>query len=448
MSLDAGCARRRSASSGDKRSRAGIGIVGILLLLPPILAAGAFANPGDLISIDVQKAEIGTVLRTISDFSGKNIVAGPEVNGEVSVRLADVPWQSALDVVLRANGYGWKEESEGIIRVSTIKSLQNEDVEKEAAERKREELLPLVTKIYPVNFAKADELKEAVETILSKRGEVHVDARTNSVLIKDIPQLVEIASKLIVELDQETRQVEIVAKLVDMDAKVSRELGIEWLASGLNNPGVDATAEAGVIAPLATPIGQFSVGTVGPGGALDATLSALATENKAKIISNPRITTLDNQEAWILVGKKIPLIVSDPSGNPITELTTIGIQMTVTPHVHKNGNVTLDLHPEVSDLSSQATVQGGIIIVTSEASTRVMVENGSTAVIGGLIRSNKSQAGLGVPFLRDIPLLGRFFSSSSDVDEQRELLIFVTPTIVQPEDLARAARTLSEEGVR
>lgn len=448
MSFHACCARKRIASAGWRRFWAGIGVGVALLLASPVFVGDASANPADLISVDVQKAEIGTVLRTISDFSGKNIVAGPEVKGEVSIRLQDVPWQDALDVVLRANGYGWKEDTQGIIRVSTIKNLQNEDVEKEAAERKREELLPLETKIYPVNFAKADELEDAVTTILSKRGEAHVDTRTNSILVKDIGTNLGRVGELIVELDQETRQVEIVAKLVDMDAKVSRELGIEWLASGLNNPSVDATGEAGVSSPIATPIGQFTVGTVGPGGTVDATLSALAAQNKARIISNPRITTLDNQEAWILVGKKIPLIVSDPSGNPITELTTIGIQMTVTPHVHSNDNVTLDLHPEVSDLSSQATVQGGIIIVTSEASTRVMVESGHTAVIGGLIRSNNSEASLGVPFLKDIPLIGHFFSSSSNVEEQRELLIFVTPTILTPEDLASSERLSSEEDKR
>ena len=436
MSLDAGCTRRFGVAAGGRRFCTMIGFASLLLLLSPVNAAHASDDRSEPISLDVQKAEIETVLRTISDFSGRNIVAGPEVKGEVTVRLHDVPWRSALDVVLQANGYGWKEDLGGIIRVSTIKSMQNEDVEREAAARRREELLPLETRIFPVNFAKADELQDAVETIISKRGEVHVDIRTNSVLIKDISKNLDRVGVLIGELDQETKQVEIVARLVDMDAKISREIGIEWLASGMNNPAIDATAEAAVNAPLATPAGSFTVGTIGPGGTLDATLSALATQNKAKIISNPRITTLDNQEAWILVGKKIPLIVSDPSGNPITELTTIGIQMTVTPHIHANGNVTLDLHPEVSDLSSQATVQGGIIIVTSEASTRVMVQSGQTAVIGGLIRENRSEVGVGIPFLRDIPLLGHFFSSNSNVEEQRELLIFVTPNILEIEEMA------------
>ena len=411
----------------------------ILLLLLSVLAATPTLAGGDRISLDVQKADMETVLRMLSDFSGRNIVAGPEVKGEVSVRLEEVPWQSALDVVLRANGYSWKEDASGIIRVATIKDMQNEDVEREAAARKREDLLPLETRIFPVNFSKAEELLGAIETTVSKRGLAHVDTRTNTILVKDIGSNLDRVGDLIAELDKETMQVEIVAKLIDIDAKISRELGIQWNAKNLNNPNIDATGNASVSAEIAQPSGEFSVGTVGPGGSLDATLQALAAENKARIISNPRITTLDNQRAWILVGKKIPLIVSDPSGNPITELTTIGIQLTVTPHIHANGNVTLDLHPEVSDLSSQATVQGGIIIVTSEASTRVMVESGQTAVIGGLIRSNTSNTDSGVPFLRSVPLLGHFFSASTHVKEDRELLIFVTPTVLEAADLAQKA---------
>jgi type II secretory pathway component GspD/PulD (secretin) len=180
-----------------------------------------------------------------------------------------------------------------------------------------------------------------------------------------------------------------------------------------------------------TPVGSFSIGKVdGPNGSLEATLTMLEKENKASIISNPRITTLDNMEARILVGKKIPLIVSDEAGNPITQLTTIGIQMTVTPHINADGQITLDLHPEVSDLAAQATVQGGIIIVTSEAKARVMVRNGETAVIGGLIRNNETEYTTGVPFLKSLPLVGRLFRSMSTSIEKRELLIFVTPRIV------------------
>jgi type IV pilus assembly protein PilQ len=162
-----------------------------------------------------------------------------------------------------------------------------------------------------------------------------------------------------------------------------------------------------------------------------ATIEMLERQDKAEIISNPRITTADNKEARIIVGKKIPLVVADESGNAITQLTTIGIKLTVIPHINQDDRITLDLTPEVSDLSAQATVQGGIVIVTAEASTRVIVANGQTAVIGGLIRTNESTVNTGVPVLMDIPVIGNLFRNSNKVKEERELLIFVTPKIIR-----------------
>ena len=139
---------------------------------------------------------------------------------------------------------------------------------------------------------------------------------------------------------------------------------------------------------------------------------------------------MDNREAKILVGQKIPLIVQDVAGNPVSQLQTIGIQLKVTPHLTEDKKVIMDLHPEVSDLSTQSTVQGGVIINTSEADTRVMVDDGQTAVIGGLIRTNESQVRRGVPLLKDVPLLGMLFRSNNAVQQNRELIIFVTPKII------------------
>jgi type II secretory pathway component GspD/PulD (secretin) len=157
----------------------------------------------------------------------------------------------------------------------------------------------------------------------------------------------------------------------------------------------------------------------------------LEKSNKANIISNPRITTMDNREASLLVGKEIPLIVADEAGNPITELTKIGIMLRVIPHVNSDKTITLDLHPEVSELQSEATAQGGVIITTSEADTRVIVKNGETAVIGGLIKKVETDLRRGIPILKDIPVLGALFSASTTTNKKQELVIFVTPTIVE-----------------
>ncbi len=387
----------------------------------------------DRVSIDVQGADIQTVLRSLADFGGRNIIAGPEVKGDVTVRLRDVPWAQAFDIILEANGFGWSKTEAGLIRVTTIKNLQTESLERESAERKREDLLPLETRIYKLKFAKADELELALKSSLSNRGEIKPESRSNSLIVKDIRRNLDAMAKMVEELDYQTLQIEITARLVDVDSKYTRELGVNWTATNIDDG--DVFGDGSVTAPIGSGVGQVHVGVAGTDADIDVTLDMLASENKAEIISNPRITTLDNQPARILVGKKIPLIVSDAAGNPITQLTTIGIQMTVTPHVNSNNTITMDLHPEVSDLSSQATVQGGIIIVTSEAATRVMVNDNETAVIGGLIRTNDANREDGVPILKDIPLFGNLFKSSNKTKESRELLILVTPRIVKAGEL-------------
>ena len=181
----------------------------------------------------------------------------------------------------------------------------------------------------------------------------------------------------------------------------------------------------------------MQVGVVQDWGSVMAKIEALEVANKAHLISNPIITTTDNREASILVGQKIPLIVSDEAGNAITQLTTVGIMLMVTPHINKDNQITLDVHNEVSDLSSQATVQGGVIINTSESDTRVLVENGETAIIAGLIRSIDGKLESGIPLLMDIPLLGGLFKHSTNTKVSRELVIFVTPTIVDAEYMQR-----------
>ena len=420
-----------------------LSVVGVVLVAAAVVRAGV--PESETISMDFQNADVKTVLRSFSVYAGKNIIAGPEVKGPINVHLENVPWRKALDTVLKANGYGALEQDD-VIRVGLWDQFVNEEIKMEEAQRKKDDIKPLVTKVVDISFAKAEEVTAPLQGLLSRRGVLEVDERTNSVIISDIEERVEEISRMIKALDSQTPQVEIVAKLVDVDARFTRDLGIKWNAENIAIPGVqglhgmnvDATGASegttgGTGQQIQQPEAKLTIGTIlGPNGSFDAAIQALERENKANIISNPRITTLNNREATIIVGKKIPLIVTDEAGNPITQLTTVGVQMRVTPHVNsKTGEITMDLHPEVSDLSAQATVQGGIIIVTEEADTRVMVKNGETAVIGGLIRSNESYFKTGVPILRSLPLFGALFGSNSKASEQRELLIFVTPRIVE-----------------
>lgn len=387
------------------------------------------ANLGRSMNLDVQNADVRTVFRSIAEFSGANIVADRDVTGPVSIRLADVPWRQALDIVCQSAGL-IAVEGNGVIRVATLQTFAVEQIEQESNARKREEYLPVEVHVFAVGYAAADELLESVNPILSARGTANADSRTNSLIVTDIPTRIEEVATLLRSLDTKTLQVEITAELVDMDAVAVRRLGIDWDAQNLGDSGEGVSLSGGVSEPLSDASGQIRFGLIRSWGDLQVQLDALEQSNDATIISNPKITTINNSPAAILVGKEIPLITLDVSGNPITQLKKVGITLRVTPFINADNRITMDLHPEISDLSAQATVQGGLIFTKSEADTRVMVQNGQTAVIGGLIRTNQTQFEQGVPILRSIPILGHLFKTTDTREEKRELVIFVTPRIV------------------
>jgi type IV pilus assembly protein PilQ len=379
-------------------------------------------------TIDVQGADIKTVLRSISEFSGVNIVAGPDVEGPVVIHLKNVPWKEALDTILKSQGYGWRDDY-GIIRVAPIEQLQEDEVKAVTVERKKEEMQPLVSEVIKLNYLNAQEVKMAMNKMVTGRGNVEQEKGTNSVVVTDVPTRTRRIIDMIKQMDIRLSQVEIVAKMVDVDHEATRELGVNWAALNLQLGG-QAAGDIVTGQRLLDPFSTVRVGTVQSWGDLNLIIEALEKDNKANIVSNPRITTADNQEARIMVGKEIPLIVSDEAGNPITELKKIGVILRVTPHVNSDQTITMDLHPELSDLSQQATVQGGVIITLQEADTRVVVRDGETAVIGGLISEAETSLRTGVPGLKDVPLLGPLFRYESKTTKKRELIIFVTPKIV------------------
>jgi len=381
-------------------------------------------------SIDVTGADIRTVMRAISQFSGKNIVVDRDVKGSVTISLKNVGWEAALRTILRSTGLEYVEEG-GILRVDEATKLQAEATDREAARSRQMELVPLETRVLKLNYANAAELIGPLQASLSRRGLIQAEKRTNTLIVSDLPNIVDRVEKMATELDSTTPQIEITAKLVDVDTDASRDLGITWGVTGLQ-PGNDPAnnLDVHVTEPKSPSSATINYGLTKNWGAVSAKIDMLERMNKANIMSNPRITTVDNREAKILVGQKIPLIVQDVAGNPVSQLQTIGIQLKVTPHLTQDKKIIMDLHPEVSDLATQSTVQGGVIINTSEADTRVMVDDGQTAVIGGLIRSNDSSIRQGVPILKDFPLVGILFRSSNTTRQNRELIIFVTPRLL------------------
>ena len=399
-------------------------------------------------SIDVEGADVRTVVRAIGEFSGRNIVVGKDVKATVRVRLNNVGWQEALRTVLRSNGLDYTDEG-GILRVDEASKLQAEAVDREAARAKQMELVPLETRIIKLNYANAAEMQSALASSLTRRGTIQTERRTNSLIVSDLSSSLDQVEQMAIKLDSATPQIEITAKLVDVNVEALRELGIEWnvgpaapeffdpgglpypvRAPKLFNDG-DQALGGEHNTGIADPATRITYGLSKSWGFIEAQLQVLEQNRKANIISNPRITTVDNREAKILVGQKIPLIVQDVAGNPVSQLVTIGIQLRVTPHLTQDNKIIMDLHPEVSDLATRSTVQGGVIINTSEADTRVMVDDGQTAVIGGLIRTNESTVRRGIPFLMDMPLIGWAFRTDSKARDNRELIIFVTPRILK-----------------
>ncbi|MBN1233803.1 MAG: type IV pilus secretin PilQ [Candidatus Coatesbacteria bacterium] len=389
---------------------------------------------GRRISLDLQSAELRAVLRLIADYSGYNIISGEDVKGTVTIKVKNVSWKNALVNILKANGYAAKYDH-GIIRVGKINDLYQEDITEVKNERDRDELIDLETKVYYVNFANAAELKSTITKLLSKRGQIEIDERTNSVVVTDIPKVLGNVNNIVKQLDSRTPQVMIEAKLVEVDYRASKEFGVNWRAGNAEDYTVDTHMQGNVNLGVGNPTGSIQFGTLINGFNLDATLSFLQETNKARILSEPRIAIVNNREGTVISGKKIPLSLKDESGNTVTKLMDVGVKLTVKPHINSDNKITLDLNPEVSDLSGEATVSGDIIILTSQATTRLIINDGETAVIGGIMRSKKSQLTRAIPILSKIPLLGKLFEYKADTVDRTELLIFVTPHIIKSGDI-------------
>ena len=376
-----------------------------------------------VISLDFEGADIKTILRAFSEVGEVNIVATKKVEGKLTVRMRNVPWRRALLTILEANGLAAVEEN-GIIKVMTLQEL--EEMNKSMA---------LETRIFRIKYAKADKLEPVLATMISSRGRIKVENRTNSLVITDIPSNLDKVTDLIDKLDKPTPQVLIQAKMVELDYTATRELGINWQAGNLNDPRTSTHVGVEITAPAISPAGALMFGKILPDVNINAILSALEDMNKADILSQPSILVADNEEALILSGKKIPIVTRDFAGNQIIQFYDVALKLTVTPHISPDGKIMMELHPEISDIAGEAAGAAGPIISAQEAKTKLTVNDGETVVIGGIIRDTKEKVKRGIPLLSKIPFLGNFFSYTKDKVTKVELMIFVTPKIVEVEGI-------------
>jgi len=381
---------------------------------------------GERITLAFQNTEISTVIRAFGEVGGRSIVAGSGVrNVLVTADIREQPWDEALVTLMHANGLEVRLEND-IIRVDTVENL-----------RKTEALIDLKTVVSRLNFITASEVLLAVDPLKSERGSIQADAKTNSLVITDVPDRVEQIVDIVRELDVQTPQVTIKAKIVFVNKVDLRELGVKWRAENLRNPTADTHVLANTEGTLADPFLDLSIGTLASGLSIGGLLQALEQREMADIQAEPQTTVLNNLPAEVFVGERTPIRVLDvgaetQEARASVELIETGIILRVTPHITSNGKVLMQLMAERSGVAI-ADPEIGVTFNTQRATSTILVDDGETAVIGGLTVQDYSSVRTGVPVLKDIPLLGALFRSERRRDEKRDLLIFVTPYVVPVE---------------
>ncbi len=408
---------------------------------------GAPKYTGEKISLDFYETDIKNVFRILRTISGENFAIDKDVTGNVTLAFDQpVPWDQVLDLVLKMNGLGKVREG-NIIRIATQATLKKEFDEeqktmaaKQQALAKKEELKPLVTEYISINYSNAEsDIKPHLEKLLTpERGQISVDTRTNMVIITDVQQKIDQAKVLIRRLDTVTPQIMIAARVVEVSKNFSRELGIAWGVSSQDVYRSDLGGSYGFDVAMNYPAASDSSLSytfsriVGTPLSINATLTAAEAKGDVKIVSSPRILTLDNKKATITQGLEYPYQTVDKDGQVDTEFKDIDLTLEVTPHVTPDHRVSMQVFIEKNDITDFA-VTGEPVISSNEATTELLVNDGNTIVIGGVVKRTTTDNTDGFPFLSGIPILGHLFRSDSKTDSKNELLIFLTPTIVQLE---------------
>ena len=370
------------------------------------------------ITMDVEDADIKTVLRAFAAVGEVNIVTTKGVTGTVTFHIKNVPWRQALKSLLDAYGLAMIER-EGIITVMT---------QQEFAQHR--DIAELETRIFRIKYADAHKIQEVVKTMLSTRGEIKIDEATNSLVITDLGMNLFRVEELLAQLDKPHPQVLIQAKVVEVDYDAARSLGIVWGFTNTEDPNAPTSYSGKIDASVGGPRGIFDIGRLFKNANfVSAQLQMLETESKANIISQPSVVISDNEKATILSGKKVPIITKDMAGNTIVQFFDAAIKLEVTPHITPDGNITLDLHPQVSDIAGYSPA-GQPIISNQEVQTKVTVKDGETVVIGGVLKEQKKSSKAGLPLLLRIPIIRHIFANDEKSQSKTELMIFVTPKIV------------------
>ena len=417
---------------------------------------------GKKVSFEFKDIDIHNLLRVIAEVSKKNIVVADDVTGKITIRLRNVPWDQALDIILSSKGLG-KEEVGDIIRVAPLKTLEEEARSREERKKALRRQEDLVVQLIPVNYASADQMASRVKDVLTERGTVAVDGRTNTLVVRDIGSNIGKARSLVERLDSMTPQVLIESRIVEASTSFSRSIGVQWGGfgqaapasgnpTGLNFPssarvtggsdlgtasatGVSGTPNFAVNLPAAVGAGAggalgFTFGSANNALQLNLRLSAAESSGTVKTISAPKVTTLQNQKASISQGVSIPFSQVSAQGVNTT-FVEARLQLDVTPHITSDGSVLMAIRATNNQPDPANTgANGQPAIQKKEAETQVLVKDGDTTVIGGIYVRRGATNEAGVPWLMKIPIIGFFFKTNTVSENRQELLIFITPRIV------------------
>jgi type IV pilus assembly protein PilQ len=436
---------------------------------------------GERLTLNFQDIDVRSVLQLLADTSGQNIVVSDSVTGNLTLRLQNVPWDQALDIVLRTKGLD-KRRQDNVIIIGPTAELASREKAELAARKEVQELSPVRTEFMQVNYAKVADLMKLIRptgagaagggknTMLSARGTLSIDERTNTLLVQDTAENLADIRRLVQTLDVPVKQVLIEARIVVVSDTFERDLGARFGvtsaqksgSNGLlsitgNGSGADTMTQSaitnlgstGKVTPVATPIldnryqvnlpsantnGSIGISLLGGSYIVDLELSAAQNEGKSETISSPRVITANQKQASIMQGVEIPYQESASSGATTTQFKNAVLSLKVTPLITPDNRVILDLDISDDTVGAQVTsATGGSVpsIDTRSIITQVLVNDGQTVVLGGILDTTKSKSANKVPFLADIPILGNLFKSTIDINNKTELLIFITPKILR-----------------
>lgn len=427
---------------------------------PRTIAETEVKYTGEIITLRFKDADLRDVILFLGDFAKLNVVFDPEVRGVVTCNLEDVPWDQALDILLRNNKLGKVLEG-NVLRIAPISVLTREEEEQRRLQESRQLAGPVIVKTITLSYSKARDVMSLLMQKKSERGQITIDERTNTLIISDVRESLDLLEKLIAVLDTPTPQVSIEARIVEATSTFIRNLGIQWGFRGIADPFygnqtslqfpnkmlVDgALIPQGIVTKgIGGPLGGYAINLPAPAFTtavgfsfanildtfrLDMAISALETSGEGRIISCPKVTTQNNQAAEIIQGRQIP-VQTVANFTVTTRYVNAALELKATPQITAEGTIimTLEIQNNAADFAN--LVNGIPPITTQSAKTTVMVPDGGTTVIGGIYRTEDSITRERVPFLHSIPILGHLFRSFARTKQNRELLIFITPRIIK-----------------